>query len=72
MAVVIGVIASFIVVLANHHASKTDTGVGASVDEESDLEGSWGSNVMFLVAVFSIIAFLIIWLVNAVLGRGLL
>jgi len=71
-AVVIGAIASFIVVATSRHAGKTDTGITTSVEDDSDLEGSRGSNIMFLVAIFSILAFLIIWLVNAVMGRGIM
>jgi len=70
MAVVIGAIACFITMLMSRHASKTETGI-ADVGDTSDLEGSRGGNIMFMVVVFSILAFLVIWLVNAVMGRGL-
>lgn len=71
IAIISGALASFIAIIMSRHASKTETGV-ADVADGDDLEGSRGGNMLFLVAIFSILAFLIVWLVNAVMGRGLL
>jgi len=71
IAVVIGTVASFITMVMSRHSSTADT-ASTSGDLDSDLEGSRGGNIMFLITVFSILAFLIIWLVNAVMGRGMM
>lgn len=70
IAVGVGVVTSLITVLFSRHASKTDAGV-AQIEEDGEFEGSVGGSLVSLAFLFSILAFLVIWLVNAMAGRSI-
>ncbi len=74
ISVVFGAIAGLISVsFSRRKGSKrtANTTIEADADVD-DVEGSVNSNMLFVATVFSILAFLVIWLVSAVLNRGIL
>jgi uncharacterized membrane protein YhaH (DUF805 family) len=73
ISVVIGAMAGLIAMSLsrNRKAGKSSTPANADSDAVDDLEGSSSSNIALIITVFSILAFLIIWLVMAVLHRGI-
>lgn len=52
-----------------HQTAHTTIDADADV---ADVEGSKGSNRLLVTTVFSILAFLVIWLVSAMLKRGII
>ncbi|MBR7011483.1 MAG: hypothetical protein IKI10_01165 [Muribaculaceae bacterium] len=70
IAVGVGVVASVLTVIFTRHASKTDAGV-AQIEEDGEYEGSMGGSFVSLAFLFSILAFLVIWLANAMAGRSI-
>ena len=70
IAVGVGVIASLITTLLARQASKTDAGI-AQIEEDGEVEQPLGVTLLSHALIFSILAFLIIWLVNAMAGRSI-
>ncbi len=73
----IGAMAGLITAIFSHHKQKkvtrnADGTTHETTEDEDDLdeiEGSHGANILFVVVVFAVLAFIVIWLLSAVSGR---
>ncbi len=72
ISVVFGAIAGLISVsFSRRKGSKRTSNTTIEADADvADVEGSANSNMLLVATVFSILAFLVIWLVSAVLNHG--
>ncbi len=70
IALAIGAMAGLITAIFSRHNKKNKAGETAEEDTLSEIEGSRGGNIIFVIMVFAILAFIVIWLIFAVTGRS--
>lgn len=69
----IGLMAGLITAIFSHHGKKEGDGLGtadADIDDLDEIEGSRSGNILFVVLVFTVLAFLVCWLIMAINNDG--
>jgi|GEM_PF-5112674 len=73
VSVAIGATIGIVWAAVSHFTSRRQTtDTAALADGPEEVEGSWGENILFVGTIFSVLAFLVLWLVSAVTGSGVL
>lgn len=57
-----GLVAGLLTALFSRHVKKNADGMAEEENDLDEIEGSRSSNILFVVLVFSLLAFLIVWL----------
>lgn len=65
----VGILAGIITSITNRRG-KSEGSANSSESDLDEIEGSHSSNIIFVILVFSVLAFIVIWLATAISGRN--
>lgn len=72
ISLVVGLLAGLVAMIFGNHKVIRRSDGDADKEDVDNLEGTREKNLVLIVAVVGVMAFLVIWLINAIVDRGLL